>query len=155
MATVMVALLSVGFAACSSDDDNGQSFSQENLYGLWEICHIQGEVVEDNKKTTFDMDLNSSEASLELLEELDVVDFCRYEFNKDNTFNVYDYENNGFRKAAPTTAYKLEGNQLIIGTDDDQNTATVVSLSENQLVIYSDDKEEGLKMTATFKRINQ
>lgn len=41
MTTLMVAVLSVGFVSCSSDDDDDFNYSKEVLYGTWQMSDVK------------------------------------------------------------------------------------------------------------------
>jgi len=41
MAALTVAILSVGFASCSSDDDDDFNYSKEVLYGTWKMSEVK------------------------------------------------------------------------------------------------------------------
>lgn len=41
MTALMVAVLCVGFASCSSDDDDDFNFPKETLYGTWKMSEVK------------------------------------------------------------------------------------------------------------------
>lgn len=58
LAAVMVAMLSVSFASCSSNEDNeilsGTTINKEDLLGSWVLIHSEGWQMSDDEKNTFD-----------------------------------------------------------------------------------------------------
>jgi len=149
--------LCMGLMACGDDDDdndNGGDIKIEKLYGLWEMSHAQGYVVDDDgRRTTFNVDVNTTPKVVEAIEELDVFDIVRFEFKSGNKFIGYEY-NSGkeeWRQYADNT-FSLKGNQLTLGVDTSRpETVTIKSLTDNQFVYYMKDGE--VDVTVTFKKI--
>jgi heat shock protein HslJ len=86
LTTLMVAILSIGLMSCSSDDDNDFNFSNETLYGTWQITKVK--TSETDPYTTWM--LNTTTAT----------------FNSDGTYSGAGYFGNGSGK------YTAKGNTI-------------------------------------------
>lgn len=141
----MVCCLAVGFASCSDDDGD---FSSAELVGLWEPIHTEGYDIWKGEKEEWneDVDAGTNDAEYE-----------RMEFLSDGTWQRYYYYN-GWKLSSDRGTYRVEGNKIYAYTpyEDEELSATIVSLTSNRLVI--EDKEdlgdEEYYEKITYKRVS-
>ena len=149
----------VGSSSGSSDsDDPNPGTNVANLVGLWEMIHIKG-VTDDDEGNLVEYDLDVTPFSLDQLEELDICDYCRYQFTADKQFTLYDYKDDKFSGEKwienHSTTYDYNGKTLTFNYSDHKETVTVLSLTKDRLVLYEkvNDSHEYYENTTTFKLI--
>jgi len=148
---LMAVLVSVGFAACSDDDDDIGNVS--NIYGTWEATHNEG-WQKANGKLDDEWDLDASELKEEGEAE-------RYTFTEDGKVTMYYWSGSRWY-LDETCDYTISGNKLRIEDYDSEGdlVITIKTLSESALVLegsYS-GTEEGVKYEVynkiTFKKVD-
>jgi len=149
---LMAVLVSMGFAACSDDDDNIGNVS--DIYGTWETTHSEGwEKVDGKIDDEWDWDASKSSNT-------DYLD--RFVFTEDGEVTMYYWSGSRWYSDG-TYDYTISGNKLRIEDydgDEEDLVITIKSLSESVLVLegsYSEtedgEKYEGYEKI-TFKKVD-
>ncbi len=152
---MMVAMLSVAFVSCSSDDDDKENGSTNSIVGTWEMTNVQGYL--EDKETGQRLNFNVNPGTTEF-EDLDVADYVRFEFGSDNKMKAYEWENNTWRLYT-TVEYRYDAASKILttapGVEGKEEKVKVVSLDNTKLVIESteEDEDEKLYVKGTFKKV--
>ena len=138
---MMVAMLSVSFASCSSDDGDSTPNGQElvdKLQGTWQFTKGTEKVM----GTTITMDRSTLSEMKRLMEQMMGT---RVEF-WDETLSFYGNQVNGVN-------YTLKGNQLILDGMDamDGISISVKSISSSTLVLHEVISMEGIDLTADME----
>ena len=138
---MMVAMLSVGFASCSSDDGDSTPNGQElvdKLQGTWQFTKGTEKVM----GTTITMDRSTLSEMKRLMEQMMGT---RVEF-WDETLSFYGNQVNGVN-------YTLKGNQLILDGMDAMAgiSISVKSISSSTLVLHEVISMEGIDLTADME----
>ena len=138
---MMVAMLSVSFASCSSDDGDSTPNGQElvdKLQGTWQFTKGTEKVM----GTTITMDRSTLSEMKRLMEQMMGT---RVEF-WDETLSFYGNQVNGVN-------YTLKGNQLILDGMDAMAgiSISVKSISSSTLVLHEVISMEGIDLTADME----
>ncbi len=131
---LLVAVLCIGFASCSSDDDEG---TQSNLLiGEWEQVRSSGWYLEDGGKESW----NETTSGLYVV------------FDEDHKFRFYeedyDYVESG--------TWSISGNKLTLVHDGERVEGTIKELTSSKLVVFSSFRENGTvveEMTSTYRKV--
>lgn len=112
----MFVALSVGFASCGDDEDEGD-ISEAGLVGTWELIHSEGwykdsEYPEDNEEWN---------------EPAEGEDRSRVTFNADGS-GLDGSEEDSFY-------WSLKGNVLTLSYDKDSESGKVLKLTDNELIV--------------------
>lgn len=146
---LITVLLSVGFAACSSDDDDDIG-NVSTLYGTWETTHFEGwEKINGELDDEWNEDASESE------------DNMRLAFASDGEVTIY-YKSGSSWSVDEVCDYTISGNKLYIKEyDGDEDwVCTIKTLNASTLVIESSssETEDGDKYQSyekvTFKKVN-
>jgi len=150
---LMAVLMSVGLAACSSDDDDISDIS--NIYGTWEKTHSEGwDKVNGEIEDKWNSDLSNQDEFDQYLE--------RFVFSENGKLSIY-YKEGSKWYSDGTYNYTISGNKLYIedyDSDDERSVMTIKTLSESVLVLEgsSSETEDGEKyesyMKETFKKVD-
>lgn len=141
LAIIMVALLSVGFVSCGSDDDDdipGGSELVDKLQGTWQFSK--------GTETVMGMTITMDRSSLnEMKKSMEQIMGTRVEF-WDETLTFSNSKVNGVN-------YKLKGNELILDGMDSMSGIRIVikSLSSSTLVLREEISMEGISITADME----
>ena len=97
LAAVMVAMLSVGFASCSSDNDDNEvpettTFNVKDLVGTWGLTHAEGWEMWQGQKETFSDDYDPENPTSEDAIKMVITN------PSGNTFKIVQYEWDEFKK---------------------------------------------------------
>ena len=122
MAAITVALMSVGFASCSSNEDNeilsGTTINKEDLLGSWVLIHSEGWQMSDDEKNTFDYTFDPlTHTSDDIFKTATKIVFTDH---SQDTFKMTVYEWHPFNKEweNPMSDYgMLVGDELITEID--------------------------------------
>lgn len=151
----MVAMLSVAFVSCSSDDDDKENGSTNSIVGTWEMTNVQGYL--EDKETGQRLNFNVNPGTTEF-EDLDVADYVRFEFGSDNKMKAYEWGNNTWHLDS-TIEYRYDAASKILTiapwVAGKEVKIKVVSLDNTKLVIESteEDEDEKLYVKGTFKKV--
>ena len=139
----MLLSMSLGFTACSDDDDD--SISGDGLIGTWEAIWEQGY----EKREGYEDDIWDEAPE----------DPFRVTFNQDDTYQS-EYYDNGKWYNEQNGSYSVKGNKLyVIDDEGDRYEITIVSLTSTQLILEEYEKytdEDGVGedyRKVTYKRI--
>ena len=138
---IMVAMLSVGFASCSSDDDDeitGGSELVDKLQGTWQF--------QKGTETVMGMTITMNRSSLsEMKKSMEQMMGSRVEF-WDETLSFSGSKVNGVN-------YALKGNELILDGMDamDGISISVKSVTSSTLVLRESISMEGIELTADME----
>lgn len=142
MAMIMVAMLSVGFASCGSDDDDdeitGGSELVDKLQGTWQF--------QKGTETVMGMTITMDRSSLsEMKKSMEQMMGSRVEF-WDETLSFSGSKVNGVN-------YTLKGNELILDGMDamDGISISVKSVTSSTLVLRESISMEGIELTADME----
>ena len=142
MAMIMVAMLSVGFASCGSDDDDdeitGGSELVDKLQGTWQF--------QKGTETVMGMTITMDRSSLsEIKKSMEQMMGSRVEF-WDETLSFSGSKVNGVN-------YTLKGNELILDGMDamDGISISVKSVTSSTLVLRESISMEGIELTADME----
>ena len=142
MAMIMVAMLSVGFASCGSDDDDdeitGGSELVDKLQGTWQF--------QKGTETVMGMTITMDRSSLgEMKKSMEQMMGSRVEF-WDETLSFSGSKVNGVN-------YTLKGNVLILDGMDamDGISISVKSITSSTLVLREAISMEGIELTADME----
>ena len=142
MAMIMVAMLSVGFASCGSDDDDdeitGGSELVDKLQGTWQF--------QKGTETVMGMTITMDRSSLsEMKKSMEQMMGSRVEF-WDETLSFSGSKVNGVN-------YTLKGNELILDGMDamDGISISVKSVTSSTLVLRESISMEGIEFTADME----
>ena len=127
MTMMMVAMLSVGFASCGSDDDDGGSSSYDKLIvGAWKQTHRI--IYDADGSVNFESD---RETSMEI-------------FGEDGTYTYIE----GY--ITESTKWSVTGNRLILGNEN----YIIISLTENSMTLEYDFRDGRVEVT-TYRKVNE
>lgn len=139
---IMVAMLSVGFASCGSDDDDdeitGGSELVDKLQGTWQF--------QKGTETVMGMSITMDRSSLsEMKKSMEQMMGSRVEF-WDETLSFSGSKVNGVN-------YTLKGNELILDGMDamDGISISVKSVTSSTLVLREAINMEGIELTADME----
>ena len=139
---IMVAMLSVGFASCGSDDDDdeitGGSELVDKLQGTWQF--------QKGTETVMGMTITMDRSSLsEMKKSMEQMMGSRVEF-WDETLSFSGSKVNGVN-------YTLKGNELILDGMDamDGISISVKSVTSSTLVLRESISMEGIELTADME----
>lgn len=139
---IMVAMLSVGFASCGSDDDDdeitGGSELVDKLQGTWQF--------QKGTETVMGMSITMDRSSLtEMKKSMEQMMGSRVEF-WDETLFFSGSKVNGVN-------YTLKGNELILDGMDamDGISISVKSVTSSTLVLREAINMEGIELTADME----
>ena len=138
---IMVAMLSVGFASCSSDDDDeiiGGSELIDKLQGTWQF--------QKGTETVMGMTITMNRSSLsEMKKSMEQMMGSRVEF-WDETLSFSGSKVNGVN-------YTLKGSELILDGMDamDGISISVKSVTSSTLVLRESISMEGIELTADME----
>ena len=138
---IMVAMLSVGFASCGSDDDDeiiGGSELIDKLQGTWQF--------QKGTETVMGMTITMNRSSLsEMKKSMEQMIGSRVEF-WDETLSFSGSKVNGVN-------YTLKGNELILDGMDamDGISISVKSVTSSTLVLRESISMEGIELTADME----
>lgn len=142
LAMIMVAMLSVGFASCGSDDDDdeitGGSELVDKLQGTWQF--------QKGTETVMGMTITMNRSSLsEMKKSMEQMMGSRVEF-WDETLSFSGSKVNGVN-------YTLKGNELILDGMDamDGISISVKSVTSSTLVLREAINMEGIELTADME----
>lgn len=142
LAMIMVAMLSVGFASCGSDDDDdeitGGSELVDKLQGTWQF--------QKGTETVMGMTITMNRSSLsEMKKSMEQMMGSRVEF-WDETLSFSGSKVNGVN-------YTLKGNELILDGMDamDGISISVKSVTSSTLVLRESISMEGIELTADME----
>ena len=142
MAMIMVAMLSVSFASCGSDDDDdeitGGSELVDKLQGTWQF--------QKGTETVMGMTITMDRSSLgEMKKSMEQMMGSRVEF-WDETLSFSGSKVNGVN-------YTLKGNVLILDGMDamDGISISVKSITSSTLVLREAISMEGIELTADME----
>lgn len=142
LAMIMVAMLSVGFASCGSDDDDdeitGGSELVDKLQGTWQF--------QKGTETVMGMTITMNRSSLsEMKKSMEQMMGSRVEF-WDETLSFSGSKVNGVN-------YTLKGNELILDGMDamDGISISVKSVTSSTLVLRESINMEGIELTADME----
>lgn len=141
LAMIMVAMLSVGFASCGSDDDDeipGGSELVDKLQGTWQF--------QKGTETVMGMTITMDRSSLsEMKKSMEQMMGSRVEF-WDETLSFSGSKVNG-------VSYTLKGKELILDGMDamDGISISVKSVTSSTLVLREAISMEGIKLTADME----
>lgn len=142
MAMIMVAMLSVGFASCGSDDDDdeitGGSELVDKLQGTWQF--------QKGTETVMGMTITMDRSLLsEMKKSMEQMMGSRVEF-WDETLSFSGSKVNGVN-------YTLKGNELILDGMDamDGISISVKSVTSSTLVLRESISMEGIELTADME----
>ena len=130
LAAMMVAMLSVGFASCSSDNDDNEvpettTFNVKDLVGTWGLTHAEGWDMWDGQKETFSDDYDPENPTSEDALKMVIT------HPSGNTFKIVQYEWDEWKKdwvEAFSGEAELDANKLTA------YNMTFLSVSATQLV---------------------
>ena len=139
LSVMMVAMLSIGFAACGSDDNDDEggssvTISEANLIGTWETVLSESYVIYNGQRY--------SAAELEMDGENDRAQFkadhtyCTHYWNSRSQNWVVDQKDNGM--------WSLSGSIITIkyDKDGDVHTIPITEFSASRMVIKQNEKDE-------------
>ena len=139
---IMVAMLSVGFASCGSDDDDdeitGGSELIDKLQGTWQF--------QKGTETVMGMTITMDRSSLsEMKKSMEQMMGSRVEF-WDETLSFSGSKVNGVN-------YTLKGNELLLDGMDamDGISISVKSVTSSTLVLREAISMEGIELTADME----
>ena len=132
MTMMMVAMLSVGFASCGSDDDDSNSSYSRLIVGTWKMTH----------QITYDADGNVKSENNRESTWVDV-------FNADGTYITTDGYNSESAK------WSISGNRLSLKYGRETETETIKSLTESTMVLQYDEFKDGRVEVTTYKRVKE
>ena len=142
LAMIMVAMLSVGFASCGSDDDDdeitGGSELIDKLQGTWQF--------QKGTETVMGMTITMDRSSLsEMKKSMEQMMGSRVEF-WDETLSFSGSKVNGVN-------YTLKGNELLLDGMDamDGISISVKSVTSSTLVLREAISMEGIELTADME----
>lgn len=142
LAIMMVAMLSVGFVSCGSDDDDddisGGSELVDKLQGTWQF--------QKGTETVMGMTITMDRSSLkEMKKSMEQMMGTRVEF-WDETLSFSGSKVNGVN-------YKLDGNKLILDGMDamDGISISVKNISSSTLILREEINMEGISLTADME----
>lgn len=142
LAIVMVAMLSIGFASCSSDDDDndisGGSELVEKLQGTWKF--------QKGTETVMGMTITMDRSSLsQMKKSMEQMMASKVEF-WDETLSFSGNRVNGVN-------YTLKGSKLILDGMDamDGISISVKSVSSSTLVLREEISMEGIELAADME----
>lgn len=118
---LLVAVLCVGFASCSSDHDDP---TVEDLVGKWQLVHEKGWEIYEGEKDEWDEDVTDEKVF--------------HTFKEDGTGT---YAEGSWRISI---TWQLKGNKLTIWEDDypdDPETCIVASFSADRMVLVRQGKD--------------
>lgn len=125
---LLVALISLSFIACSSDDNKNDSQNAHPIVGQWEgaklVAYIDGEeAISEN----WEHDCPSKKNITEFTIDGDVIDTYYDEDCNLDEVDIY--------------SYSVEGNLLFMYDEDEdfEETFTIRELTESKLVIYGEE----------------
>ena len=142
LAILMLAMLSVGFASCGSDDDDdditGGSELVDKLQGTWQFSK--------GIETVMGMTITMDRSSLsEMKKSMEQMMGTRVEF-WDETLSFSGSKVND-------VSYKLDGNKLILDGMDSMDgiSISVKSVTSSTLVLHETISMEGIDLTADME----
>ena len=150
LAAVMVAMLSVSFASCSSDDDDNKgsenvAISAKNMVGTWGLVHSEGWEIWQGQKETFNDTYDPLNPKTDEDEKMEITNpsgnslyFVTYEW--DEIFKEWDSDTR--------FTLTLEGNNLTGGGMD----LKVLSLTTDQMVLEM--SSDSFYNKQTYKKLN-
>lgn len=125
---LLVAVLCLGFASCSDDDDD---YDPAELVGTWQWVRSEGwEINDEGKRVPFDEDYT---------EDLDF-----YVFNADNT--GYYYWGGNPANVNDDFTWSLKGNKITISYGEPYS-GYIVELNKNRVVVEYSWEDEYTKDT--------
>ena len=149
LAVVMVAMLSVGFASCSSDNDDNEvienpSVNVKDLVGTWGLIHSEGWTMLQGQKETFSNDYDPENPTSEDVTKMVITN------PSGNTFEILQYQWDEWKKdwgESFSGEAELDANKLTA------YNMTFLSVNATQLVV--EISAGGLGYTKqTYKRMN-
>ena len=130
LAAVMVAMLSVGFASCSSDNDDNEvpettTFNVKDLVGTWGLTHAEGWETWQGQKETFSDDYDPENPTSEDAIKMVITN------PSGNTFKIVQYEWDEFKK---DWVEEFSGEAELDANNLTAYNMTFLSVSTTQLV---------------------
>lgn len=129
--------LCFGFASCDSDYD--ESFSKDDIVGVWDLVHTDYSGTYKGEKEVWSEDY-----------EFEI----RLEFLADGTGVSYEYYNRRWIEDDEFT-YTVSGNTLTIYDGDEKESAKIVTLTKSTLSLFFTYKDgsDCEEWTDTYKRV--
>lgn len=121
----LIALIALGFVACSNDDDE---LSVNDFTGKWCISELEY----DGKYESADVDLLLSYV----------------EFKSDKTYEAYNYYDNSTEKGT----FSLNGDDIVVTIGDESTMVTVVEMHKDWAIVQME--EDGEKFNAKLIKTN-
>ena len=130
-------VLCFGFTSCDSDDD--ESFSKDDIVGVWDLVHTDYNGTYKGEKEIWSEDYDNE---------------LRVEFRTDGTGVGYEYYNRRWN-ANDEFSYTVSGNTLTIYDGDEKESAKIVTLNKNTLSLFYTYKDgsDYEEWTDTYKRV--
>lgn len=141
---IVAVIMSVNFAACSDDDDEGEGKSlSEKLVGHWVLTYEEGFIKEENYP--------DHAWSHEPKDECEY--FGNFTFRADGTYSEYDLD--GTSNPQSIEKWTVSGDVITLIEDEfEQYDLKVLEISSSKLVLEHYFKDEGYEVRAkmTYKK---
>ena len=140
--TLLSAFLFIGFTSCS-DDDDGPSFSKEEIEGYWELTHQQWIETIDGETDTYDEVYTPSDDYFVYFDESGI---GYMDSGSDQIMEVYGYYE---------FTYSLSGNKINVDFENRSSVVwTIESVGDDTLTLSWIDKADWgtLKIVCQFQK---